>query len=122
MIPMPGQGKCGRNNLKKVNTFILMWAIIKIRVQVCSLGRQLLSNSPLQPPELQPPNAVNLILREWLRSSSSFIYIKPAFSCLLRTIMPESGADRFREAIWLFIRMSRTQFIMSSLGKFPGAR
>lgn len=32
-------------NLKKVNTFILIWAIIKIWVQVCSLGRQLLSNS-----------------------------------------------------------------------------
>ena len=122
MIPVPGQGKCGGNNFKKANTFILMWAIIKVWVQVYSLGRQLLSNSLLLPPEVQPPNAVNLILKEWLRSSSSFIYIKLAFSCILLTIIE---CKKFRqtdwEAIWLFIRTSRTQF-MSSLWKFPGTR
>lgn len=64
MIPAPGQGKCAGNNFKKVNEFMLMWAIIKIRVQGCSLGRQLLSNSLLLPLELQSPSAVNLILRE----------------------------------------------------------
>lgn len=64
MIPAPGQCKCGGNNSKKVNEFILMWAVIKIRVQSCSLGRQLLSNSLLLPLELQSPSAVNLILRE----------------------------------------------------------